>query len=73
MTDTKIVFDCETGEQTKEPLTAADSKQRKKDAAEAAKRKTEDEAEAKRLDDLRESAHAKLKAVGLTDDEIAAL
>jgi hypothetical protein len=38
-----------------------------------AKREAEATVETKRVDDLRKSAHAKLKAVGLTDDEIAAL
>ena len=73
MTETKIVVDCSTGEQTVVPLTAKEIAQREADrlayeAEEANRLAAEAEQEA-----LRASANAKLAALGLSADEIAAL
>jgi hypothetical protein len=73
MTETKILVDCSTGEQTVVPLTAKEIAQREADrlayeAEEANRLAAEAEQEA-----LRASANAKLAALGLSADEIAAL
>jgi len=70
---TKIVVDCSTGISTEVPLTEAELEQRELDriafeAAEAERLAAEAEQEA-----LKTSANAKLAALGLTEDEIAAL
>ncbi len=72
-TITKIVVDCSTGISTEIPLTEAELAQREADriafeAAEAERLAAEAEQEA-----LKASANAKLAAIGLTEDEIAAL
>jgi hypothetical protein len=72
-TPTKLVVDCSTGEQTVVPLTAEEIAQRETDrlayeAQEADRLAAEAEQEA-----LKASANAKLAALGLTADEIAAL
>jgi hypothetical protein len=70
---TKIVVDCSTGEQTVVPLTAEEIAQRETDAAAYATQKAiEDAAEAAKAT-AKASAEAKLAALGLTADEIAAL
>ena len=70
---TKLIINCETGEQTEVELTAEEIAQREADAAayaaEQAQRETDDAAKAT----AKASAVAKLAALGLTDDEIAAL
>lgn len=75
MTDTpkKIVVNCETGVTEEIDLTAEEIAQLELDraAAEADRLAREEEAAAKLA--ARESALAKLAALGLTDDEIAAL
>jgi len=73
MTDTKLVVNCSTGEQTIVPLTAEELAQRETDrlayeAQEADRLAAEAEQES-----LKASANAKLAALGLTADEIAAL
>ena len=75
MTETpmKLVVDCSTGEATEVPLTAQEIAQRETDqlaweAEEAARLAAEAEQQA-----LKESANAKLAALGLTADEIAAI
>jgi hypothetical protein len=75
MTDTpmKVIVDCATGESTTVPLTEAELAQREADrlayeAAEAERLAAEAEQEA-----LKASANAKLAALGLTEDEIAAI
>jgi hypothetical protein len=73
MTETKLVVDCSTGEQTVVPLTTEELEQREIDrlayeAQEAERLAAEAEQAA-----LQESANAKLLALGLTADEIAAL
>lgn len=71
--DTKIVVDCATGIATTVELTEEELAQRDKDReAGLAAREAEEAAEAQRAAD-RESGNAKLKELGLTDDEIAAL
>jgi hypothetical protein len=72
-TPTKLVIDCSTGEQTIVPLTTEELAQRETDrlayeAQEADRLAAEAEQEA-----LKASANAKLAALGLTADEIAAL
>jgi hypothetical protein len=70
---TKLVVDCATGITTEVPLTDAEIAQREADAAAFA------EAEAQRLADeqakaaAKQAAQDKLKALGLTDLEVAAL
>lgn len=73
MADTKIVVNCETGEVIEVELTAEEIAQREADrvAFEAEQARVQAEAEAKAA--AKEAAHAKLAALGLTADEIAAL
>jgi hypothetical protein len=76
MTDeilTKVVVDCATGESTIVPLSEQELAQREADRlafeeAEAARVAAEEEKAA-----LKESANAKLLALGLTEEEIAAI
>lgn len=70
---TKVVVDCTTGEQTIVPLTADEIAQREADAAAFAEEQAAREAEAAAVAAAKESANAKLKALGLSDEEIAAL
>jgi hypothetical protein len=70
---TKLVVDCSTGEATTVPLTAEELAQRETDrlayeAQEAARLAAEEAKETAKA-----SANAKLKALGLTDSEIAAI
>ena len=70
---TKLVVDCSTGIATEVPLTAEELAQRETDrlaweAQEAARLVAEEEKET-----LKASANAKLTALGLTADEIAAI
>jgi hypothetical protein len=72
-TPTKLVVDCSTGEQTVVPLTTEELAQRETDrlayeAQEADRLAAEAEQET-----LKASANAKLAALGLTADEIAAI
>jgi hypothetical protein len=75
MTETlnKIVVDCSTGEQTIVPLTAEEIAQRELDAAAYAAQQAIQEAEEAAKATAKASAEAKLKALGLSDAEIAAL
>jgi hypothetical protein len=70
---TKLVVDCSTGISTEIPLTEEELAQREVDRlafeeAEAARVAAEEEKAA-----LKESANAKLLALGLTEEEIAAI
>jgi hypothetical protein len=70
---TKLVVDCSTGEATEVPLTTEELAQRETDrlayeAQEAARLVAEEAKETAKA-----SANAKLKALGLTDSEIAAI
>lgn len=72
-TPTKLVVDCSTGEESIVPLTEEEIAQRDADRlafeeAETARLAAEAEQEA-----LKASANDKLKALGLTDEEIAAI
>ncbi len=67
-----VVVNCETGEQTVRDLTDDEETARAAAVAEAtAEREAQEAAETKRAED-KASGDAKLKALGLTDDEIAA-
>jgi hypothetical protein len=70
---TKLVVNCATGEQQEIPLSEEEIAQREVDRlayeeAEAARLAAEEEKAA-----LKESANAKLLALGLTEEEIAAI
>jgi hypothetical protein len=69
----KIVVNCETGEQTVEPLTEAEIAQRELDAQAYAAQQAIQEAEEAAKATAKASAESKLAALGLTADEIAAL
>jgi DNA-binding NarL/FixJ family response regulator len=66
---TAVIFDAATGEITERPLTADELAQRNLDIAEAKAQQAEAQAKAT----ARESALAKLAALGLTEEEVAAL
>jgi hypothetical protein len=70
---TKLVVDCSTGIATEVPLTEAELAQRETDRlayeAQEAERKAAEEAK----EAAKASANAKLTALGLTADEIAAI
>ena len=70
---TKLIVNCETGEQTEVELTAEEVAQREADAAAYAAELAQREADAAALAAAKASGMAKLAALGLTDDEIAAL
>ena len=61
-TFTKVVVNCETGEQTIEPLTAEEIAQRELDAQAFAEAEAQRQAEAEALAALKASAKAKLIA-----------
>lgn len=69
----KIVIDCSTGEEQIIPLTADEIAQRELDAAQALADQQAREAEEAALLAAKESAKSKLAALGLSDEEIAAL
>lgn len=75
MTDTpiKVVVDCATGESTTVPLTEAELAQRETDRLAYEAEQVELEAAQKAKAEAEASAVAKLKALGLTAQEIAAL
>ncbi len=73
MTDTKIVVNCETGETTVVTLTSEEIAQREADAAAFAAAEAERIAAEEAVQTAKEAAHAKLAALGLTAEEIAAL
>jgi DNA-binding NarL/FixJ family response regulator len=64
-----VIYDAATGELTERPLTSDEIAQRALDQAEAEARQAEADAKVA----ARESALAKLAALGLTADEVAAL
>ena len=68
-TFTAVIVDAKTGEVTERPLTAQEIADNETSAAEHEARQAEAEAKAT----ARESALAKLAALGLTADEVAAL
>jgi hypothetical protein len=70
---TKIVVDCSTGIETIIELTDAEIAQREADAAAYAVEQAAREAAEAAVAEAKASAQAKLAALGLTADEIAAL
>jgi hypothetical protein len=70
---TTIEVNCTTGEVTERPLTAEEITQREADAAAYAVVKAEEDAAKAAAEVAKASAQAKLAALGLTADEIAAL
>ena len=75
MTDTLIAIEvnCETNEGVERPLTAEEISAREAAAAAAEADRVAREAEAEATAAAKESAQAKLAALGLTAEEIAAL
>lgn len=73
MADTKIIVNCETGEVQELELTAEEVAQREADAAAFAAQKAAEEAEASLKAAAKQSAQEKLKSLGLSDIEIAAI
>ena len=69
----KVVVDCSTGTVTEVELTAEEIAQREADALAFAEQKALEEAEAVAKEAAKQSAEAKLAALGLTAEEIAAL
>jgi hypothetical protein len=70
---TRLEINCETGEESIIELTDAEIAQMEADAAQAAEAQAAREAEEAAAQAAKEAAHAKLAALGLTADEIAAL
>lgn len=70
---TKVVINCETGEVQELELTPEEIAQQEADAAEWAAREAERQAAEQAVAEAKASAQAKLAALGLTADEIAAL
>jgi len=70
---TKIVVDCSTGIEEIIELTDAEIAQMEADAAAAEARRAEEDAAKAAAEEAKASAQAKLAALGLTADEIAAL
>ena len=73
MSDTpkKLIVDLAKGTQVYVDLTAEEIQQRELDAIEAATRRSEEEAEAARLAEIKASRDAKLSALGFTAEELA--
>ena len=70
---TKLVVDCSTGEQTEVELTAEEIAQMEADSAAFAQQKAQEDAAKAAAEEAKASAQAKLAALGLTAEEIAAL
>lgn len=70
---TAIEVNCETGEVIERPLTAEELAANEAAAAEAQARRHEEEVAAQAVADAKASAQAKLAALGLSAEEIAAL
>jgi hypothetical protein len=70
---TRIEVNCETGVETIIELTDAEIAQMEADAAAWAAKKAEEDAALAAAEEAKASAQAKLAALGLTADEIAAL
>ena len=75
MTDTPVALEvnCETGEVTTRPLTQEELDAQAVAAIAAAEEQASRDAEAEAIAAAKEAAHAKLAAIGLTPEEIAAL
>jgi hypothetical protein len=70
---TRIEINCETGVESIIELTDAEIAQMEADAQAAAERKAEEDAALAAAEAAKASAQAKLSALGLTAEEIAAL
>ena len=70
---TKLIINCSTGEQTEVELTAEEVAQREADAEAFAEQEAARQTELDAKAEAKASAQEKLKALGLTDDEIEAL
>jgi hypothetical protein len=70
---TKLVIDCATGEESIVPLTEEELAQREADRLAFEEAKAARVAEEAEQEALKASANDKLKALGLTDEEIAAI
>lgn len=70
---TKLIINCETGEQTEVELTAEEIAQREADAAKAEADRAAREATEAAKAAAKASGEAKLAALGLSTEEIAAL
>jgi hypothetical protein len=70
---TKVIVDCSTGEQTVEPLTAQEISELEASRARAESDRAAAEAEAAVKAEIKASAIAKLAALGLTEEEAAAI
>lgn len=70
---TAIEVNCTTGEVTKRPLTAEEIAQQETDAQAFEARRAAEEAAKVATEAAKASAQAKLSALGLTSEEIAAL
>ena len=66
-------FDIATGTQTDRPFTDEEWDSHKADIAESVLLRAAADVEEAKAEEIRSSANAKLKALGLTDEEIAAL
>ena len=73
MSSYKIVVDCSTGEASKIELTADEIAAMEANAAKAAEERAAQEAAAEKTAADKESGNQKLKDLGLTDEEIAAV
>ena len=69
----KVIINCSTGEREIVPLTDEEIAEREAMALEAEAQRLADEAAAQAVADAKASAEAKLTALGLTADEVAAL
>lgn len=70
---TKLIVDCETGEQTVVPLTEEELAEREAMRVQAETDQAQREADELAKAEAKASAQAKLAALGLTEAEIAAL
>ena len=70
---TKVIVDCSTGEQTIEPLTADEISALEASRVQAEADRAAAEAEATAKAEAKASALAKLAALGLTEEEAAAI
>lgn len=70
---TKVIVDCSTGEQSVVPLTADEIAQLEAERAAAEEQRAAAEAEAQAKAAAKQSAQDKLKELGLSDIEIAAI
>ena len=70
---TKVIVDCSTGEQSVVPLTADEIAQLEADRAAAEEQRAAAEADAQAKAAAKQSAQDKLKELGLSDIEIAAI